>query len=79
MPAPITPKQHGIHPIAVAIAGAVVGASLAVASAAALKDKKNREKVKDVFNTFKEQAVGYMKRVQKQAENKKAQIEDKLT
>lgn len=76
----ITPRQQGsIHPVAVAIVGAVIGAGIAVASAAALRNKKNREKVREIFNTFKDQAAGYIKRMQKQAGNKKEQIEDKLT
>lgn len=65
-------NQHtGVNPAAAAATGAVVGAGLAVAGVVALKDKHNREKVKEAFSMVKDQAVEY---VQKVANDKKDDI-----
>lgn len=59
-------KNGGVNPIAVAVAGAVVGAGIAVAGVV-LSDEKNRKKVKDFADS-----------VQEQAEDKKKKLEIKL-
>lgn len=51
-------KKSGINSIIAAAAGAVVGASVTVAGTIALKDKKNREKVKRAINDVKKQVNG---------------------
>lgn len=53
-------KQNHIYPVVAAVAGAVVGAG-----AVALKDKKNRKKVKKAFATVKGRAKDYIKDVQR--------------
>ncbi len=63
----------GINPIAAAITGAVVGAGVAVAGMVALKDEKNREKVKEVLTDVKDQAVGIIEDMQKQGQDKKSE------
>ncbi len=71
-------QQPGINPFTAALTGAVVGAGVAVAGMFALKDKKNREMVKDVFNNVKDQAVGYIETVQHNGHNTKAKINNKM-
>jgi gas vesicle protein len=69
-------EKGGIHPAVAAVAGALVG--VGVAGAVALKDEKNRKKVKKVLSHVKDQAMGYMEDMQKQAQDKKGEIEEKL-
>jgi hypothetical protein len=71
-------RKSGIDPVAAAVTGAIVGAGVAVAGAVALKDKKNRENVKQVLNNVKDQAVGYMEKMQNDVKSKKGSVENKL-
>lgn len=68
--------KGGISPVVAAVTGAVVG--VAVAGALALKDEKNREKVKEVFTNVKDQAIEYMEDMQKEIKDKKGKVEKKL-
>lgn len=72
-------EKGGVNPVVAAVTGAVVGAGVAIAGAIALKDEKNRQKVKDVLTNAKDQAVGYMEDIQKQAQDKKIEIQDKIS
>ena len=45
---------------AAGIAGAAVGAGVAVAATVAMKDKKNRAKVAKVIDAVEEEAAGYL-------------------
>lgn len=56
--------KHGLNPVAVAVTGAVVGAGIAVAGAVALRDEKNRDKVKKILNSAKDQALDYIEDVE---------------
>ena len=58
-------KKGRVNPVAVGIAGAVVGAGVGVAGALVMQDKENRKKVKKVWKNVKESAVGYVKDMQK--------------
>lgn len=60
-------KKKSKFSIIAGITGAVVGAGAAVAGAFAMKDKKNRDKVKRVWTNVKNQAVGYMGKIEKEA------------
>lgn len=71
-------RKGGLNPVVVAVTGAVVGVGVAVAGAVALKDKKNREKVKQALTSVKNQATGYMEDMQSQAQNKENEIEEKI-
>lgn len=71
-------KDGGVSPVLAAMTGAIVGAGVAVAGAIALKNKNTREKVKQVFNGVKDQAVGYVEKMQKEIEGKKSKVEKKL-
>jgi gas vesicle protein len=71
-------ENVSISPAAAAVTGAVVGAGIALAGAAMLKDEKNRKKVKDVLSNVKSHAVDYMENIQKSADDKKGEIQDKL-
>jgi gas vesicle protein len=57
--------------IIAAIAGAIVGAGAAIAGTAAFKDKKNRDKAKKVLTNIKNQALGYVKKMQKETKSEK--------
>ena len=76
----IQKKQYAgngsVSPIAAAVVGAVVGAGVAVAGAIALKDEKNRDKVKEVLANVKDTATGYVKDVKKQVESTKSDADD---
>lgn len=58
-------KKDGFNPVVAAVTGAVVGAGVAIAGAVALRDEKNREKVKDVLTSAKDRAGDYMEDVKK--------------
>ena len=66
-----------ISPVQAAVAGAVVGAGVAVAGAVALKDEKNRKQVKKVLHEIKGQAQEYMSELNKSVGDKE-QIKEKL-
>ena len=81
----IAPKKQtevhgGMSPVVMAVTGAVIGAGIAVAGvgAVALKDEKNRQKVKEVLDTAKDHAVDYIEDVQKQVHDKKVAVEKAL-
>lgn len=59
-------KKRSKFSVVAGITGAIVGAGAAVAGAVALKDKKNRDKVKKAFTNVKNQAIGYVKKMQKE-------------
>jgi uncharacterized membrane protein YgaE (UPF0421/DUF939 family) len=72
-------RKGSVNSVVAGVTGAVIGAGIAVAGAAVvLNDKKNREKVKKVLTNVKKQAIGYMEGVQKQAQDKKGEVEEKL-
>ncbi len=74
----INEEQNAISPLAAAVTGVVVGASVAVAGVVALKDGKNRDKVKKVLTNVKNQVSGHMEEVQEDVEDKKNEIEENL-
>ncbi len=49
--------RYGVNPIAAAGAGAVIGAGVAVAASAALKNPKARKKIISTLESAKKQAV----------------------
>lgn len=71
-------RQKGFNQAAAVVAGAVVGAGVAVAGMVALKDEKNRKKVKEALTNVKDQAIDYMEDMQKQAQDKNDEIDKKL-
>ena len=72
-------RKGSVNSVVAGVTGAVIGAGIAVAGAAVvLNDKKNREKVKKVLTNVKKQAISYMEGVQKQAQDKKGDVEEKL-
>lgn len=66
-----------INPVVVAVAGAVVGAGIAV-TGVALSNKKNREKVIKVVSSIKDSATNYVERTREQAEKQKNEIKKKF-
>jgi hypothetical protein len=63
------------NPLIAAIAGAIFGAGAAIAGTVALKDKKNRDKAKKVLTNVKNQALGYVKKIQKETKNEETKNE----
>lgn len=66
--------QNRFNQVAAAVTGAVVGAGIGVAGAVVMSDKNNREKMGKVFIGVRDQAVGYVTNIQKNAEDKKEVI-----
>lgn len=57
-----------------AVAGAVVGAGAVIATVIALKDRKNRQKFKDLVSTAKDLVKGYQKDASDQVRETKENI-----
>ena len=70
-------EQDGMNPMVAVVAGAVVGAGIAVAGVA-LSDKKNREKVRDVVTKAKHDVEAYVGNVQKRAEASKKAMNKRI-
>lgn len=58
-------KHIKINPLAAGVAGAVVGAGAAVATAQVLKEEKTRKKIKAVLENAKDQTLEYVKKASK--------------
>lgn len=71
-------KKSEFNSTAAIVTGAVVGVGVAVAGLVALKDEKNRKKVRDVLTNVKNQATDYIDDMQKQAQVRKSGVEKKL-
>lgn len=71
-------KKSGGNPVGAAVGWAMVGAGIAAAGAAVLKDKLNRDKVEQGLTDAKDGAIGYMKDMKKQAQGKKGEVEEKF-
>ena len=70
-----TKKDQGISPAAAGVAGAVVGAGLAVGATVALKDEKTRGKVKKALGNASKQAISYMTEGKAKLAKERDQIE----
>ena len=66
-----------INPVIAGAAGVVIGAGVAIAGAVALKDEKNRAKVKEIFNKMKDQTSEAPQDTRTSAIKIKSQIQDK--
>lgn len=69
--------QGSINPMAAAITGAVVGAGVAAAGAMALKDDKNRAKVKNMIDAVKTHATDHLDKMQTVADEKTSEMKGK--
>ncbi|PIY69491.1 hypothetical protein COY90_00365 [Candidatus Roizmanbacteria bacterium CG_4_10_14_0_8_um_filter_39_9] len=74
----VVQQDEGINPMVVAVAGAVMGAGIAVAGVA-LADKKNRDKIKETAVRAKELTVEYVEGIQKQVKEKKSAVEEQIS
>lgn len=63
-------KKGGVNPIMAGVTGAVVGAGVAVAASQALKDKKNRDRVKKTLTDVKDQTMEYVQNFRTDSEVK---------
>jgi hypothetical protein len=70
--------KNGFNQTAAVVTGAVVGAGMAVAGMIAMKDEKNRDKVKEVFTNVKNKAIDYIEDIQKQTQAKKGEVKEKF-
>ena len=72
--------QDGMNPIVAGATGAVIGLGIAVAGAAVvLNDKKNRGKVKEALISAKDEALSYVKDIQKKTQDKKSKVKKVIT
>jgi hypothetical protein len=67
----------GLNPVVVAVAGAVVGAGIAVAGVV-LSDEKNREKVVKAATTIKDDVTQFVEKTQKQIDTEKKILEKRI-
>jgi len=72
-----TKKKDIVNPIAAAVTGAAVGAGVAIAGAIALKDEKNRKKIKGVLSDLKNKGEEIRDEMNKEAGDKVEEIKDK--
>ena len=71
-------KGHGgVNPVVVAVAGAVIGAGVAVAGVV-LSDEKNRKKIIKAATTVKDDVANYVDKAQKQMETEKKTFEKRI-
>lgn len=78
------PRTSRVNPVATGIAGAVIGAGITAAAATMLRDKKNRQMLKETLKTAGTKAMKYMdglkgeakKHTQKGAEKMEAMKEE---
>ncbi len=73
-------KDEGsVIPAVIAVTGAVIGAGVvAVAGAIAMKDEKNREKVKEALDTVHDKASDFVDEVKKDSYAMKEGVEKKI-
>lgn len=71
-------EKNGINPVVAVITGAVIGAGVAVAGSVALKEEKNRDKVREMLSSAKNQAVSYVDGMQNKAQDKIGKAEKEL-
>jgi len=71
-------QGEGVNPLAAGVAGAVIGAGVVVAGTAVFKNKKNREKVKDILVNAKGQAIEYIEDLRNSTKDKKKKVGEKL-
>lgn len=71
-------ETEGVNPVIVAVAGAIVGAGVAVAGAV-LSDKKNREMIARTVTKVKEDASHLVAETQKQIETEKKALQKRIS
>ena len=64
-------SKNKVNPLVAGVAGATVGAGVAVAASVAMNDKKNRQRVEKVIGLVKEQATEYIENLQSPKNMKK--------
>lgn len=69
-------KHSNGSAVVAGVVGAVAGAGVAVAATMAMKDEKTREKVGQVLQSVKDQAMEYMDTAKDQANEQKEKAQD---
>jgi len=70
-------QKGSVNPVVAAVTGAIVGAGIAAAGVV-LSNKKNRDKVGRVLTNVKNQALDYVEDMQKQAQDTKVEVKEKV-
>ena len=71
-------KEFEVSPVVAAITGAVVGAGVAIVSAAVINDEKKNHNIEKGFNKAKKDSKDFVETKQKEAEVTKNKIENKV-
>lgn len=71
-------KKDVVNPIAAAVTGAAIGAGVAIAGAVALKDEKNRKKIKGILNELKDRGENVQEDLKKEAKAKTEEIKERV-
>ena len=71
-------KELEVSPVVAAITGAVIGAGVAIVSAAVINDEKKTHNIENGFNKAKKDAKDFVDTKEKEAQATKGKIEDKV-
>lgn len=69
-------KNKGVNPVTAGAAGAVIGAGIAVAATAALRDEKTRKKLQKTLMNAKDQAIERFPNLRKHADQIQDSVKD---
>lgn len=71
-------NKHNVNSVAAGLTGAVIGAGVAVAGTAILKNEKNRAQLKKILNSAKQKVKEYAADTEKDLKQKKGVIKKEL-
>jgi gas vesicle protein len=74
----LTQRSNKINPVATGIAGAVIGAGITAAAATMLRDKKNRQMLKDTLKTAGTKAIKYVEGLKMEAKKGTPKVAEKI-
>lgn len=74
----ITPRSNKINPVATGIAGAVIGAGITAAAATMLRDKKNRQMLKETLKKAGTKAMKYVDGLKMEAKKGTPKVAEKM-
>lgn len=72
------PRTSRVNPVATGIAGAVIGAGITAVAATMLRDKKNRQMLKDTLKTAGTKAIKYVDGLKKEAKKRTPKMAEKI-
>ncbi len=74
----LIPRPSKINPVTTGIAGAVIGAGITAAAATMLRDKKNRQILKETLKTAGAKAIKYVDGLKKEAKKGTPKVAEKM-